>query len=197
MFDLSQLNFSQDDGFVSVVAQDAASGLVLMVGRADRDSIAQTLATGDLHCHVRLDGRWRSNAGGPGHRIVSLACDCDGDALLARVVPAGPACHTGAPSCFSHPEDDENGALAEGASTGTVGAAPRRRLRELGDDAVDAITDSARRDVASASAEVADLVYRALGALCEAGGSLSDVQRLLGQRPTPAGRPMRPQPHGR
>lgn len=197
MFDLSQLNFSQDDGVVSVVAQDAASGLVLMVGRADRESIAHTLATGDLHCHVRLDGRWRSNAGGPRHRIVSLACDCDGDALLARVVPAGPACHTGAPSCFSHPEDDENVALTERASIGTEGAVPRRRLRELGDDAVDAIADSARRDVAIASAEVADLVYRALGALCEAGGSLSDVQRLLGQRPAPIGRPMNPQAHGR
>lgn len=189
MFDLSQLDFSQDAGFVTVIVQDAATGLVLMVGRADRESIVQTLATGDLQCHIRVSGRWQPNRGSQRQRVVSLECDCDGDALLARVVPSGPACHTGASSCFTHPEGDENVGSVESPNAARNGDGTRRRLGELGSEAAEAITDSARQDLAAASADVADLVYRALGALCAAGGSLSDVQHLLGQRPAPASRP--------
>lgn len=186
MFDLSQLDFSHDAGFITVVAQDAKTGDVLMVARADRESIVQTLATGDLQCHTRLGGRWRPNTGNR-QRVVSLECDCDGDVLLARVSPAGPVCHTGASSCFTHPESSEIGAPLERHARD--GVAARSRLRELGDEAAHSITTCATEDLATASEAVASLVHRALVALCAAGGTLSDVQRLLGQRAAPISGP--------
>lgn len=188
MFDLSQLDFSHDAGFVTVVAQDAKTGDVLMVARADRESIVQTLASGDLQCHTRLSGRWRPNTGNR-QRVVSLECDCDGDALLARVSPAGPVCHTGSSSCFTHPESGDIDAPFERRAPD--GVAARTRLRELGEEAAHAITTCATEDLALASEEVASLVHRALVALCAAGGTLSDVQRLLGQRTAPTSGPVR------
>ena len=110
MLDLSQLDFGKGHGLVTVVAQDARTGAVLMVAHADRDALERTLATGEMHYRSRTRGLWHKGAtSGNVQRVVSLAADCDGDALLARVTPAGPACHTGAVSCFGE------GALAADA----------------------------------------------------------------------------------
>ena len=96
-----------DDGLVPVVVQDAADGRVLMVAFADRQAIAATLATGEVHFHSRSRGRlWRKGeTSGNVLRLRDLALDCDGDALLATVEPAGPVCHRGTRSCFDPDRD--------------------------------------------------------------------------------------------
>lgn len=198
MFDLSQLDFSQNAGFVTVVAQDAGTGLVLMVARADRNAIVETLATSELQYQTRTNGRWRrSSSGDTKQRVVSLACDCDGDALLARVVPSGPVCHTGASSCFIGPEGDD-AARVEAATSDTAlehsDRTSRSRLQKLGDEAAALITACARDNVGVGTTEAANLVYRALVALCAGGGSLADVQRMLGERAAPAPSPLGVQP---
>src|SRR3712207_5020073 len=72
-----------------------------MVAFADREALERTLATGEMHYRSRSRGLWHKGAtSGNVQHVVSLAADCDGDAVLARVTPAGPACHTGATSCF-------------------------------------------------------------------------------------------------
>jgi phosphoribosyl-ATP pyrophosphohydrolase/phosphoribosyl-AMP cyclohydrolase len=90
------------DGLVPVVVQDEADGRVLMVAYADAEALAATLATGEVHFHSRSRGRlWRKGeTSGSVLRLVRLDLDCDGDALLARVHPAGPTCHRGTRSCF-------------------------------------------------------------------------------------------------
>src|SRR5829696_10392508 len=96
MLDLGTLNFP-----VTVVTQDARTGAVLMVAHADREALEHTIATGEMHYRSRTRGLWHKGAtSGNTQRVVSLSADCDGDAVLARVVPAGPACHTGTVSCF-------------------------------------------------------------------------------------------------
>src|SRR6188474_84389 len=101
MLDLSQLDFEKGGGVVMVVAQDARTGAVLMVAQADREALEHTLATGEMHYRSRTRGLWHKGAtSGNVQRVVSLTPDCDSDAVLARVEPAGPACHTGAVSCF-------------------------------------------------------------------------------------------------
>jgi phosphoribosyl-ATP pyrophosphohydrolase/phosphoribosyl-AMP cyclohydrolase len=101
MLDISTLNFDKGNGLVTVVAQDARTGAVLMVAHADREALERTLATGEMHYRSRTRGLWHKGAtSGNVQRVESLTADCDGDAVLARVVPAGPACHTGMVSCF-------------------------------------------------------------------------------------------------
>ncbi|HXG26889.1 MAG TPA: bifunctional phosphoribosyl-AMP cyclohydrolase/phosphoribosyl-ATP diphosphatase HisIE [Candidatus Binatia bacterium] len=91
-----------EHGLVPVVVQDAVDGRVLMLAYADREAIDATVANGEVHFHSRSRGRlWRKGeTSGNVLRVVDLALDCDADAVLATVEPAGPACHTGARSCF-------------------------------------------------------------------------------------------------
>ena len=106
-FDLDALDFARGGGVVTVVAQDASSGAVLMVAFADRAALEQTIATGEMHYHSRRRGLWhKGSTSGNVQLVESLSADCDGDAVLARVRSVGPACHTGAPSCFGQPALD-------------------------------------------------------------------------------------------
>lgn len=101
------------DGLVPAVVQDAVDGRVLMLAYMDAEALAATLATGEVHFHSRSRDRlWRKGeTSGNVLRLVDLATDCDGDALLITVDPAGPTCHRGTRSCF-----DREGAPA-GRST--------------------------------------------------------------------------------
>lgn len=111
MLDLDSLDFSKGKGVVTVVTVDATSGAVLMVAHADREALERSLATGQMHYRSRSRGLWHKGASsGNVQHVVSLTADCDGDALLARVRPAGPACHTGARTCFG--DSAPGGALA-------------------------------------------------------------------------------------
>src|SRR3954462_443603 len=101
MLDLDALDFAKGQGLVTVVAQDAHTGVVLMVAHADREALERTMATGEMHYRSRTRGLWHKGAtSGNVQRVVSLSADCDGDAVLARVIPVGPACHVGSTSCF-------------------------------------------------------------------------------------------------
>jgi len=101
MIDLDSLDFTKSDGLVTVVTQDASSGAILMVAHADREALQRTVETGEMHYHSRSRGLWRKGeTSGNTQRVVSLSADCDRDSVLARVYSAGPACHTGARSCF-------------------------------------------------------------------------------------------------
>jgi phosphoribosyl-AMP cyclohydrolase len=90
------------DGLVPCVVQDATTGEVLMVAYANAKALEATLATGEAHFWSRRRRElWHKGAtSGNVQRVRSLSLDCDGDTVLVRVDPAGPACHTGAVSCF-------------------------------------------------------------------------------------------------
>ena len=200
MLDLDALNFEKGNGTVTVVAQDAASGAVLMVAAADRDALEHTLATGEMHYRSRTRGLWhKGGTSGNVQRVVSLSPDCDGDAVLARVVPAGPTCHTGSTSCFGTAAlaADTLATLdatiatrsAVSADTASSPSYTRRllgdrnlRLKKIGEEAAELVTACADGDVARAGEEAADLVYHALVALRAVGGSLADVRAVLAAR---------------
>ncbi|MCW3024269.1 MAG: bifunctional phosphoribosyl-AMP cyclohydrolase/phosphoribosyl-ATP diphosphatase HisIE [Conexibacter sp.] len=90
------------DGLVPVVIQDWSSGEVLTLAYANAEAVARTRETGQLHLWSRSRGElWRKGAtSGNTQAVKALRVDCDGDALLALVEPAGPACHTGERTCF-------------------------------------------------------------------------------------------------
>jgi phosphoribosyl-ATP pyrophosphohydrolase/phosphoribosyl-AMP cyclohydrolase len=198
MLDLDALDFTKGEGTVTVVAQDARTGAVLMVAAADREALERTLATGEMHYRSRTRGLWHKGAtSGNVQRVVSLALDCDADAVLARVEPAGPACHTGATSCFGAAAlgADALGALDVTIAARAVaeeGGSPsytrkllgdrNLRLKKLGEEAAELVTACADGDIARAREETADLVYHALVALRAVGGSLDDVRAVLAER---------------
>jgi phosphoribosyl-ATP pyrophosphohydrolase/phosphoribosyl-AMP cyclohydrolase len=99
----------QDDGLVPAVVQDALDGRVLMVAYMDREALAATLATGEVHFHSRSRDRlWKKGeTSGNVLRLRDIAADCDGDALLVRADQVGPTCHRGTRSCFDADESAE------------------------------------------------------------------------------------------
>ena len=89
-------------GLVTAVATDAATGELLMVAHMNAEALAATLESGEATFWSRSRNRLWKKGETSGHvlRVVEVRIDCDQDALWLRVEPAGPACHTGARSCF-------------------------------------------------------------------------------------------------
>ena len=96
-------------GLLAAIVQHAESGEVLMVGFMDAEALAKTRETGLAHFHSRSRGRLWMKGETSGHvlRIRQILLDCDQDALLLKALPEGPACHTGARSCFYRAVDGE------------------------------------------------------------------------------------------
>ncbi len=202
MIDLDLLNFTKGAGLVSVIAQDATTGDVLMVAFADRTAVEATLRTGEMHYHSRSRGLWHKGAtSGNVQRVVSLTTDCDHDAILARVIPAGPACHTGATTCFTTPGvspppsdafadlDETIASRARGDRDGATPSYTRRlledrnlRLKKIGEEAAEFVLASADDDPERATSEAADLLYHTMVALHALGIRLSDVREELARR---------------
>jgi phosphoribosyl-AMP cyclohydrolase / phosphoribosyl-ATP pyrophosphohydrolase len=92
-------------GLVPAVVQDAATGEVLMLAYMNVESLSKTLATGETWFWSRSRAAlWhKGETSGNTQRVVAVSIDCDGDAVLVRVEPRGPACHTGERSCFFRP----------------------------------------------------------------------------------------------
>jgi phosphoribosyl-ATP pyrophosphohydrolase/phosphoribosyl-AMP cyclohydrolase len=194
--DLDRLDFDKGGGLVTVVAQDAATGAVLMVAHANRAALERTLAAGELHLFSRTRGPWHKGATS-GHvmRVESLAADCDGDAVLARVRAAGPACHTGTTSCFGADSLDAGAlaALDRVVAARATAAAPagytarllgdrNLRLKKLGEEAAELAVACADGDPARAVQEAADLLYHAVVALHAIGADARAVMLALDAR---------------
>jgi phosphoribosyl-AMP cyclohydrolase len=91
-----------DKGLVPTVAQSAATGEILMLAWMNRDTLAQTLASGRVTYWSRSrQSAWtKGETSGHHQHLIEARLDCDGDAIVLKVDQMGPACHTGAPSCF-------------------------------------------------------------------------------------------------
>jgi len=115
-------------GLVPAIVQDAGTGAVLMLAYMDREAVEATLRTREVHFHSRSRGRlWKKgDTSGNVLHLVDLRLDCDGDALLVEVHPAGPACHTGSATCFGPTND-----LALGRFLSELAALLRERRRDL------------------------------------------------------------------
>jgi len=107
------------DGLAPCVAQDAASGEVLMLAYVNREALAATLASGEAHYWSRRRAElWHKGAtSGNRQRVLAVHLDCDHDAVLYQVTTDGPACHTGAVACFRD-------AASDGASAAPGGGTP-------------------------------------------------------------------------
>jgi len=168
-----------------------------MVAHADREAVTKTIETGQMHYFSRTRGLWRKGAtSGNTQKVVSLARDCDGDALLATVVPAGPACHEGTRSCFGDafrmdPLTLLDRVIADRAASESP---PREsytrrllgdrnlRLKKLGEEMAELLVACADGDKKRAGEEGADVIYHLLVALRSLGIGLDDLRAILAGR---------------
>ncbi|HKT58812.1 MAG TPA: bifunctional phosphoribosyl-AMP cyclohydrolase/phosphoribosyl-ATP diphosphatase HisIE [Gemmatimonadales bacterium] len=196
------------DGLVPVVAQESRSGDVLMLAWANREALERSAATGQAHYYSRSRGTlWRKGETS-GHRQVirEIRIDCDGDTVLYRVEQTGPACHTGARTCFSSVV--RGGAAAEAADPGghllsrlastiaqraaerpagsyTVQLLDRgvaKASQKVGEEAVEVVVAANAEEPERLASEAADLLYHLLVLLQARGVPLDAVLSELEQR---------------
>lgn len=177
------------DGLVAAVVQDADDGRVLMVAWQDAEALEATVRTGEAHFHSRSRGRlWRKGeSSGNTLAVVGMELDCDADAVLIQARPAGPACHTGARSCFD--EEVEVASMTQRTDQGfawlerlwdTIDERARRRpegsyTTRLLDGGVDAVG----RKVTEEATEV--LMAAKDDAAARAGGGAGEQAALAGE----------------
>jgi phosphoribosyl-AMP cyclohydrolase / phosphoribosyl-ATP pyrophosphohydrolase len=198
-----------EGGLVVAVAQDRLTGQVRMVGYMSRESLLATLRTGRATFFSRSRGElWEKGAtSGNTLRVASIHADCDADALLLLVDPAGPTCHTGSPSCFFR-RVGPDGALADSPRDATVflpelereiearkaSSADKSYTRHLLDGGADRIGAKIREEAGELAAalagesddrvagEAADVLYHALVGLASRGVPLRAVVQKLADR---------------
>jgi phosphoribosyl-AMP cyclohydrolase / phosphoribosyl-ATP pyrophosphohydrolase len=198
--DDSQVAFDER-GLVPCVVQDWRTGEVLTVAYMNAEALARTRETGEMHFFSRSRQELWHKGGRSGHTqaLRSLRYDCDGDALLAIVEPAGPACHTGERTCF-HRGELQPGAPHEtlpalertiaqraatrpdGSYTATLLADPQltgAKIEEEAEEVVRAAREESDRRVAE---EAADLLYHLAVLLRGRGLSLADSEQVLDGR---------------
>jgi phosphoribosyl-ATP pyrophosphohydrolase/phosphoribosyl-AMP cyclohydrolase len=187
-----------ENGLVPVVIQDWRTGEVLTLAYANAEAVARTRETGELHLWSRSRQElWHKGAtSGNTQAVRALRLDCDGDALLALVEPAGPACHTGERTCFHNGELDPAAPHEElPVLERTLRA--REAERPAGSYTVQLLDDPAligakveeeAEEVARAAREesdqrvdeeAADVLYHLMVLLRSRGRSLSDVTEVL------------------
>src|SRR5215468_1676318 len=168
------------------IVQDADSGRVLMLAWMDAEALRLTHETGEVHFFSRSRGRlWRKGeTSGNTLAVEELRDDCDGDAVLLRVRPAGPACHTGAVSCFapwlwrtiaSRAQERPQGSYVAGLLNAGAGACAQK----LGEEGVEAALAVASESDERVVSEIADLWFSSYVALAARGLDPADVEDEL------------------
>jgi len=199
-----------EDGLIPAIVQDAVSKEVLTLAYMNRTSLQKSLETGETWFWSRSRQElWHKGAtSGNTQRIVSMRYDCDGDALVVQVVPHGPACHTGAYSCFSgtlsieeegkaSPSGDRFAILNELEKLIASREAERpegsyttylfdkgvdKILKKVGEEAAEVIIAAKNRSRDELRYEAADLLFHLLVLLREQKLPLDDVLAELEKR---------------
>ena len=171
-------------GLIPVVVQEAASGDVLMVAWANREALERTAETGLAHFWSRSRrALWRKGeTSGNRLRVRELRADCDRDALLMVVDPEGPACHTGARTCFGDDTATSAGVLGElgrviasRASSPPAGSytarllakGPDHVLKKIGEEATEVVLAAKSESDERLAEEAADLLYHLMVAMAQ------------------------------
>jgi phosphoribosyl-AMP cyclohydrolase / phosphoribosyl-ATP pyrophosphohydrolase len=198
---IEQLLVYDERGLLPCVIQDWASGEVLTLAYMNELALERTRATGELHLWSRSrDELWHKGAtSGNTQAVRALRVDCDGDALLALVEPAGPACHTGERTCFYRGELEPSAphetlpalertlrerALERPAGSYTVELLEDpERIGEKVMEEAEEVTRAARDETDErVCEEAADLLYHLLVLLHSRGLELSDAEGVLDER---------------
>lgn len=199
-------------GLAPAIIQDASTGRIRMLGWMNREALDLTIRSGVVHFFSRSrQTLWRKGeTSGNELGLVSLATDCDRDALLVRAEPIGPTCHTGETSCFFRPLAGEegadpalDGALGELArvirdrarerpegswTTHLLDAGPKRAAQKVGEEGVEVALAGAAGTDRELVDEAADLLYHLLVLFESRGVPPGRIAAELARRRRPAGK---------
>jgi phosphoribosyl-AMP cyclohydrolase / phosphoribosyl-ATP pyrophosphohydrolase len=198
---VEELLVYDERGLIPCVVQDWCSGEVLTLAYMNELALRRTRETGELHLWSRSrEELWHKGAtSGNTQAVRALRVDCDGDALLALVQPAGPACHTGERSCFHRGEietlaphellpalertlRERERERPEGSYTVALLDDPARIGEKVMEEAEEVARAAREESDARVEEEAADLLYHLLVLLRSRGRSLADAERVLDER---------------
>ena len=186
------------DGLMPAIIQDVETGKVLMLGYMNLEAFNETMSSGKICFFSRSKGRlWtKGEESGNFLYLKSYALDCDHDALLFKVKPAGPVCHTGADTCWDevnvaedflvHLEgiielrkngEDENSYIRSLFKKGI-----NKIAQKVGEEAVEVVIEAKDNDDEKFLNESADLLFHYLLLLNSKGFNLAQVKDILKQR---------------
>ncbi|HJY26483.1 MAG TPA: bifunctional phosphoribosyl-AMP cyclohydrolase/phosphoribosyl-ATP diphosphatase HisIE [Pyrinomonadaceae bacterium] len=187
-------------GLIPAIVQDARTREVLTLAYMNRDSLVRTIETGQTWFWSRSRNElWhKGETSGNTQNVVSLHSDCDNDAIVVLVSPAGPACHTGARSCFDTETNEDLGLLLrdlyelidsrererpEGSyTTYLFNNGLDKILKKVGEESAETIIAAKNEDSTRLTAEVADLIYHLLVLLVARGVSLDEIRAEMASR---------------
>jgi phosphoribosyl-AMP cyclohydrolase / phosphoribosyl-ATP pyrophosphohydrolase len=201
--DDSEIEFDQR-GLIPCVVQDWRTGEVLTLAYMNAEALALTRETGEMHFFSRSRGElWHKGATSGNTQLVkAIRYDCDGDALLALVEPAGPACHTGERTCFHRGQlypaalhevlptlertiAERNSARPEGSYTAALLADPDRTGAKVREEAEEVVRAARVESDERLAEEAADVLYHLAVLLRGRGLSIADAERVLDGRRKP------------
>ena len=198
MINVDDVKFDER-GLIPAIVQTAATREVLTLAYMNRDSLLKTIETHQTWFWSRSRSElWhKGETSGNTQEVMSLTLDCDRDAILVLVNPAGPACHTGATSCFEtglHTtvavldelyrliESRERERPANSYTTYLFDEGIDKILKKFGEESAETIIAAKNEDLGRLVSEVSDLVYHLLVLLVARGVSLEEIANELGQR---------------
>jgi phosphoribosyl-AMP cyclohydrolase / phosphoribosyl-ATP pyrophosphohydrolase len=187
------------NGLIPVIIQDRTSGDILMVAYANEEALAKTAETGIAHFWSRSRGKlWmKGETSGNVLNVVESWTDCDRDVLVLSAEPAGPACHTGARTCFGNEAMTSAGILAEIERTiaDRAGAPPEMSytarllakgldgtLKKIGEEATELVIAAKSESVERVAEESADLIYHLMVVLAQRQVPMAAVLEVLRRR---------------
>lgn len=207
LFVVSEMvQFDPVTGLAPAIIQDADTGQVLMLGYVNAESWAKTQAEGRVTFYSRSKGRlWtKGETSGNYLTVVSLHVDCDADAVLIRVLPAGPTCHRGLTSCFVQANELQAPTAPVGFLAGLERVVVERHqfpernptsytvslfregmnkiAQKVGEEAVETVIDAVSGQVKTLPGEIADLLFHLLVLLVGSGVPLKEVMGILEER---------------
>lgn len=192
----AELKFDER-GLIPAIVQDASTREVLTLAYMNHESLARTIETSETWFWSRSRNElWhKGETSGNTQQVVDLVADCDGDAIVVLVNPAGPACHTGATSCFDLKQDkDLAGVLTqlykliesrdserpEGSyTTYLFDQGIDKILKKVGEESAETIIAAKNEETKPLVSEVSDLIYHLLVLLVARGVSLDQVREEL------------------
>ena len=202
MFDINELKFDEK-GLIPAVVVDATTKKVLTVAYMNKESLAISMEKGKTCFWSRSRNElWlKGETSGNYQHIVSITADCDRDALIVVVDKDGPACHTGADSCFNeviYQSEDRHEFSLEGLMEMLEGRklSPKegsytsylfqkgidKILKKVGEECTEVIIGGKAGDKAETIYEIADLTYHVMVLMLEMGISLEDIHKELASR---------------